>query len=39
VARRMIEEINQVQPRLGRYFPVDGSETWRSIEKAFFTEA
>ncbi len=39
VARRMIEEINLVQPRLGRYFPVDSSETWRSIENTFFTEA
>ena len=38
-ARRMIEEINQAQPRLGRYFPVDSNETWRSIESAFFTEA
>ncbi len=38
-ARRMIEEINQAQPHLGRYFPVDSNETWRSIESAFFAEA
>jgi thymidylate synthase ThyX len=39
VARRMIEEINKVHPRLGKYFPVDSSETWQTIETTFFTEA
>ncbi len=39
VARRMVDEIRVVEPQLGKYFMVDSSETWQSIENAFFTEA
>ncbi len=39
VARRMIAEISLAHPRLGKYFPVDSSETWKSIETTCFTEA
>jgi hypothetical protein len=38
-ARRMVDEIQEVQPLLGKFYRVDSSETWQSIENAFFTEA
>ena len=38
-ARRMVDEIRNVQPWLSKYYKFDSSETWQSIENAFFTEA
>jgi thymidylate synthase ThyX len=38
-ARRMVDEIRNVQPLLSKYYKVDSSETWQSIENDFFTEA
>jgi len=38
-ARRMVDEIRAVHPRLGRFNRLADGETWQSIESTFFTEA